>query len=210
LYAGSAHPAPCSEPRRFSAPDPVVLGREREQAGPVSVHVTKSDKWEARYREGRRNRSKTFDLEEDAHAFDAKARTRLQCGEHTARLRHADIERLCDRLDGTPGSRGSRRGDADDQQADLRQARGPQSRRSTGRRSQPTATRHVTTRTRRRRRQHLHAQQLKDAPWPDHGRRQASRIGVGQRGPNTLERPSGTEVRRMFGLRSERRRSRCP
>lgn len=51
----------------------------------MSVHPTKSGKWEARYREGRRNRSKTFDLEEDARAFDAEARARRQRGEYIRR-----------------------------------------------------------------------------------------------------------------------------
>lgn len=51
----------------------------------MSVHQTKNGKWEARYREGRRNRSKTFDLEEDARAFDAEARARRQRGEHIRR-----------------------------------------------------------------------------------------------------------------------------
>jgi integrase len=51
----------------------------------MSVHGTKKGNWEARYREGRRNRSKTFDLEEDARAFDAEARARRQRGEHIRR-----------------------------------------------------------------------------------------------------------------------------
>jgi Phage integrase, N-terminal SAM-like domain len=51
----------------------------------VSVHPTKSGKWEARYHEGRRNRSKTFDLEEDARAFGAEARARRQRGEYIRR-----------------------------------------------------------------------------------------------------------------------------
>lgn len=51
----------------------------------MSVHPTKSGNWEARYREGRRNRSKTFDLEDDARTFDAEARARRQRGEHIRR-----------------------------------------------------------------------------------------------------------------------------
>jgi integrase len=51
----------------------------------MSIHPTRSGKWEARYREGRRNRSKTFDLEGDARAFDAEARARRQRGEHIRR-----------------------------------------------------------------------------------------------------------------------------
>jgi integrase len=51
----------------------------------MSIHSTKTGKWEVRYREGRRNRSKTFDLKEDARAFEAEARVRRQRGEHVRR-----------------------------------------------------------------------------------------------------------------------------
>jgi integrase len=51
----------------------------------MSIHRTKSGKWEVRYREGRRNRSKTFDLKEDARSFEAEARVRRQRGEHVRR-----------------------------------------------------------------------------------------------------------------------------
>jgi len=51
----------------------------------MSIHRTKTGKWEARYREGRRNRSKTFDLKEDARSFEAEARVRRQRGEHVRR-----------------------------------------------------------------------------------------------------------------------------
>src|ERR1700761_656784 len=61
----------------------VVAVRKGSEA--MSIHQTRSGKWEARYREGRRNRSKTFDLEEDARAFDAEARARRQRGEHIRR-----------------------------------------------------------------------------------------------------------------------------
>lgn len=53
----------------------------------MSIHRTKTGKWEVRYREGRRNRSKTFDLKEDARAFEAEARVRRQRGEHVRRSR---------------------------------------------------------------------------------------------------------------------------
>lgn len=51
----------------------------------MSIHRTRSHKWEVRYREGRRNRSKTFDLKEDARSFEAEARVRRQRGEHVRR-----------------------------------------------------------------------------------------------------------------------------
>lgn len=51
----------------------------------MSIHKTKAGKWEARYREGRRNRSKTFDLKEDAKSFEAETRVRRQRGEHVRR-----------------------------------------------------------------------------------------------------------------------------
>jgi hypothetical protein len=53
----------------------------------MSIHRTKASKWEVRYREGRRNRSKTFDLKEDARAFEAEARVRRA---RQALERHAD------------------------------------------------------------------------------------------------------------------------
>jgi integrase len=51
----------------------------------MSIHPTRAGKWEIRYRERRRNRSKTFDLKEDARSFDAEARVRRQRGEHVRR-----------------------------------------------------------------------------------------------------------------------------
>lgn len=51
----------------------------------MSIHHTRTGKWEVRYREGRRNRSKTFDLKEDARSFEAEARVRRQRGEHVRR-----------------------------------------------------------------------------------------------------------------------------
>lgn len=48
----------------------------------MSVHgPTKSGKYEVRWREGTRNRSRTFDLKGDAAAFDAKVRRSSQLGE---------------------------------------------------------------------------------------------------------------------------------
>ncbi len=52
---------------------------------PMSIHRTNTGKWEVRYREGRRNRSKTFDLRQDARSFEAEARVRRQRGEHVRR-----------------------------------------------------------------------------------------------------------------------------
>jgi integrase len=51
----------------------------------MSIHRTRTGKWEARYREGRRNRSKTFDLKQDVKSFEAEARVRRQRGEHVRR-----------------------------------------------------------------------------------------------------------------------------
>jgi integrase len=51
----------------------------------MSIHRTNTGKWEVRYREGRRNRSKTFDLRQDARSFEAEARVRRQRGEHVRR-----------------------------------------------------------------------------------------------------------------------------
>lgn len=51
----------------------------------MSIHRTRTGKWEVRYREGRRNRSKTFDLKEDAECFEAEARVRRRRGEHVRR-----------------------------------------------------------------------------------------------------------------------------
>ena len=51
----------------------------------MSIHRTRTGKWEVRYRKGRRNRSKTFDLKEDARSFEAEARVRRQRGEHVRR-----------------------------------------------------------------------------------------------------------------------------
>jgi integrase len=47
----------------------------------MSVHPTKSGKWEARWREGSKNRSRTFDRKGDAQTFDAKAKRKSQMGE---------------------------------------------------------------------------------------------------------------------------------
>jgi integrase len=47
----------------------------------MSVHKTASGRFEARWREGSRNRSRTFDRKGDAHAFDARVRRQTQLGE---------------------------------------------------------------------------------------------------------------------------------
>lgn len=47
----------------------------------MSIHPTKSGKVEVRWREGTRNRSRTFDRKKDAVAFDAKVRRSSQLGE---------------------------------------------------------------------------------------------------------------------------------
>ncbi len=59
----------------------------------MSIHRTSAGKWEVRYREGRRNRSKTFDLKEDARSFEAEARVRRQRGEHVRRSSDTPILR---------------------------------------------------------------------------------------------------------------------
>jgi integrase len=51
----------------------------------MSIHRTRTSKWGVRYREGRRNRSKTFDLKQDARSFEAETRVRRQRGEHVRR-----------------------------------------------------------------------------------------------------------------------------
>lgn len=51
----------------------------------MSIHRTRTGKWEVRYREVRRNRSKTFDLKQDARSFEAETRVRRQRGEHVRR-----------------------------------------------------------------------------------------------------------------------------
>jgi hypothetical protein len=45
----------------------------------MSVH-RRGDKWEVRYRDGSRHRSKTFDRKQDADVFDTEARRRRQLG----------------------------------------------------------------------------------------------------------------------------------
>lgn len=47
----------------------------------MSIHKTKSGKVEVRWREGSRNRSRTFDRKADAQSFDAKVRRQGQLGE---------------------------------------------------------------------------------------------------------------------------------
>jgi hypothetical protein len=59
----------------------------------MSIHRTRTDKWEVRYREGWRNRSKTFDLKKDARSFEAEARVRRQRGEHVRRSSDTPILR---------------------------------------------------------------------------------------------------------------------
>lgn len=51
----------------------------------MSVHRTKVGKFEVRWREGSRNRSRTFDRKGDAVAFDAKVRRASQMGEPVPR-----------------------------------------------------------------------------------------------------------------------------
>jgi len=46
----------------------------------LSVHPTRRGKWETRWREGSRNRSRTFDRKSDAAAFDREARRTSQLG----------------------------------------------------------------------------------------------------------------------------------
>jgi integrase len=46
----------------------------------VSIHRAKSGKWEVRWRQGSRNRSRTFDRKPDAVRFDAEARRISQLG----------------------------------------------------------------------------------------------------------------------------------
>lgn len=47
----------------------------------MSIHPTNSGKWECRWREGTRNRSRTFDRKGDAATFDTKVRRSSQLGE---------------------------------------------------------------------------------------------------------------------------------
>lgn len=58
----------------------------------MSIHRTKTGKWEVRYREGARNRSKTFDLKKDARAFESANRLAQQRGETF--LRRGDVPTL--------------------------------------------------------------------------------------------------------------------
>jgi integrase len=53
----------------------------------VSVHPTKTGKYEVRYRDGRRNRSKTFTAKRDAERFDADQKTKRERGEPIIRQR---------------------------------------------------------------------------------------------------------------------------
>jgi hypothetical protein len=170
----------------------------------MSIHPTKSGKWEARYREGRRNRSKTFDLEEDARAFDDEARARRQRGEHIRRgsdtptledfaaewmarrraagLAEATLEtnrRIYEKhVDPYLGAR---------RVADL----------------SPFTTRRLAPRTRSRRGQHLHAEPHQDPPRADHLRRQAARLRDDQCGPRPADRaPDGDRGGRRRRSRS--------
>jgi integrase len=60
----------------------------------VSVHPTKTGKYEVRYRDGRRNRSKTFTARRDAERFDADQKTKRERGEPI--IRHRDTPYLDD------------------------------------------------------------------------------------------------------------------
>jgi integrase len=51
----------------------------------VSVHPTRTGKYEVRYREGTRNRSKTFDRKSDAAGFDTDWKAKRQLGEQIIR-----------------------------------------------------------------------------------------------------------------------------
>jgi integrase len=53
----------------------------------VSVHKTKTGKYEVRYRDGRRNRSRTFTARRDAERFDADQKARRERGEPIIRQR---------------------------------------------------------------------------------------------------------------------------
>jgi integrase len=53
----------------------------------LSVHETKSGKWEVRYREGKRNRGKVFDRKTDASAFEVAVKAKRQRGEPIIRLK---------------------------------------------------------------------------------------------------------------------------
>lgn len=52
----------------------------------MSVHQTKTGKYEVRYRDGRRNRSKTFTARRDAERFDADQKTKRERGEPIIRI----------------------------------------------------------------------------------------------------------------------------
>lgn len=69
----------------------------------MSVHPTKAGRYEVRYREGRRNRSKTFTARRDADRFDADQKAKRERGEPIIRARDTPYlddfmaERLKDR-----------------------------------------------------------------------------------------------------------------
>ena len=139
---------------------------------PMSIHHTRTGKWEVRYREGRRNRSKTFDLQEDARSFEAEARVRRQRGEHVRRS--TDTPTLRDfAADWIDRRRAAGLSEATLKTNGLIFRQAPRSLPGgiEDRRPQPASPRRVAPRTGSRRRQHLHAQPLEDSARPDpHGR----------------------------------------
>lgn len=53
----------------------------------MSIHRTKNGTWEVRYREGSRNRGKTFQSKSDAQAFEVAQKAKKQRGESIIRVR---------------------------------------------------------------------------------------------------------------------------
>lgn len=67
----------------------------------MSVHSTRTGKWEVRYREGTRNRSKTLGKKSEAIRFDIKQKEKRQRGEQIIRPRDTPpLEELAKRLTG--------------------------------------------------------------------------------------------------------------
>lgn len=63
----------------------------------MSIHRTKQGKYEVRYREGSRHRSKTFDLRSDAREFEAATRLSKQRGERIIRRKDSPTFSQCAR-----------------------------------------------------------------------------------------------------------------
>lgn len=59
----------------------------------MSIHQNRTGKWECRYREGTRNRSKTFTRKADAQRFDTEQKYRREVGERVVRAKDAPILR---------------------------------------------------------------------------------------------------------------------